>query len=48
MMLTVRRVKENDLLWLAKATGAKVVRDFDTISGNDIRLCCKGLRKNRR
>ncbi len=35
-MLTVRRVKENDLLWLAKATGAKVVRDLDMISGNDI------------
>ena len=41
MMLTVRRVKENDLLWLAKATGAKVVRDFDTISGNDIGYAAK-------
>jgi archaeal chaperonin len=27
-ILTVKRVKENDLLWLAKATGAKIVRDF--------------------
>jgi archaeal chaperonin len=35
-MLTVRRVKENDLLWLAKATGAIVVRDLDMISANDI------------
>ena len=35
-ILTVRRVKENDLLWLAKATGAKVVRDLDTISSTDI------------
>lgn len=34
-MLTVRRVKENDLLWLAKATGAKVVKDLDTISNTD-------------
>ena len=41
MMLTVRRVKENDLLWLAKATGARVVRDFDTISGNDIGYAAK-------
>jgi chaperonin GroEL (HSP60 family) len=35
-ILTVRRVKENDLLWLAKATGAKVVRDLDTISSTDL------------
>jgi archaeal chaperonin len=35
-MLTVRRVKENDLLWLAKATGAKVIRDLGMITGNDI------------
>lgn len=34
-ILTVRRVKENDLLWLAKATGAKVVKDLDTISKTD-------------
>ena len=33
-MLTVRRVKENDLLWLEKATGAKVVRDLDKISSD--------------
>ena len=35
-ILTVRRVKENDLLWLAKATGAKVVKDLDTISSSDL------------
>ena len=29
------------MLWLAKATGAKVVRDFDTISGNDIGYAAK-------
>jgi archaeal chaperonin len=34
-ILTVRRVKENDLLWLAKATGAKVVKDLDMISNTD-------------
>jgi archaeal chaperonin len=34
-ILTVRRVKENDILWLAKATGAKVVKDLDTISSTD-------------
>lgn len=40
-MLTVRRVKENDLLWLAKATGAKVVRDLDSIHGNDLGYAAK-------
>ena len=35
-ILTVRRVKENDLQWLSKATGARVVRDFDMISRDDI------------
>jgi archaeal chaperonin len=35
-ILTVRRVKENDLLWLAKATGAKVVKDLDIISSTDL------------
>lgn len=34
-ILTVRRVKENDLLWLAKATGAKVVKDIDRITSTD-------------
>jgi len=35
-ILTVKRVKENDLQWLSKATGARVVRDLDMISGDDI------------
>jgi chaperonin GroEL (HSP60 family) len=35
-ILTVRRIKENDLQWLSKATGARVVRDFDMISRDDI------------
>jgi len=44
-MLTVRRVKENDLLWLAKATGAKVVRDLDSINGNDLGYAAKVYEK---
>jgi chaperonin GroEL (HSP60 family) len=39
--LTVKRVKENDLLWLSKATGGKVVRDFDSISKNDLGYAAK-------
>ena len=35
-ILTVKRIKENDLLWLSKATGAKVVRDLDRINKDDI------------
>ena len=35
-ILTVKRVKENDLQWLSKATGAKLIRDLDMISGNDL------------
>jgi archaeal chaperonin len=35
-ILTVKRIKENDLLWLSKATGAKVVRDLDRINIDDI------------
>ena len=34
-ILTVRRVKENDLVWLEKATSAKITRDLDKISSND-------------
>ena len=44
-MLTVRRIKENDLLWLAKATGAKVVRDLDSIHGNDLGYAAKVYEK---
>lgn len=35
-ILTVKRVKENDLLWLSKATGARVVRDVDMINSHDM------------
>ena len=35
-ILTVKRVKENDLQWLSKATGAKLIRDLDMISRNDL------------
>ena len=44
-MLTVRRIKENDLLWLAKATGARVVRDLDSINGNDLGYAAKVYEK---
>jgi archaeal chaperonin len=44
-MLSVRRVKENDLLWLEKATGAKVIRDLDRISRNDIGYAAKVYEK---
>jgi archaeal chaperonin len=44
-MLSVRRVKENDLLWLEKATGAKVIRDLDRISRNDMGYAAKVYEK---
>ena len=44
-MLTVRRVKENDLLWLARATGAKVVRDLDSINDSDLGYAAKVYEK---
>jgi chaperonin GroEL (HSP60 family) len=44
-ILTVRRVKENDLQWLSKATGAKVVRDFDMIGRDDIGHAAKVYEK---
>lgn len=40
-ILTVKRIKENDLLWLSKATGAKVVRDLDRINKDDIGYAAK-------
>ena len=30
-IISIRRVKENDLLWLQKATGAKIVIDLDDV-----------------
>ncbi len=35
-MMSVRRVKENDLWWLEKATGARIRRDPALISRNDL------------
>jgi archaeal chaperonin len=35
-IVTVRRIKENDLIWLSKATGAKITRDLDRIANDDI------------
>jgi chaperonin GroEL (HSP60 family) len=40
-ILTVKRIKENDLLWLSKATGAKVVRDLDRINKDDLGYAAK-------
>ena len=40
-ILTVKRIKENDLLWLSKATGARVVRDLDGINKDDIGYAAK-------
>ena len=40
-ILTVKRIKENDLLWLSKATGAKVVRDLDMINKDDMGYAAK-------
>lgn len=31
-IMSIRRVKENDMLWIEKATGAKLTRDLDNIS----------------
>ncbi|MGI8719537.1 MAG: TCP-1/cpn60 chaperonin family protein [Nitrososphaeraceae archaeon] len=44
-MLTVRRIKENDLLWLAKATGAKVVRDLESMNDSDLGYAAKVYEK---
>ena len=44
-ILSVRRVKENDLLWLEKSTGARVVRDLDRISTTDIGYAAKVYEK---
>jgi archaeal chaperonin len=35
-VMSVRRVKENDLWWLEKATGAHITRDPKRISANDL------------
>lgn len=35
-IISIRRVKENDIRWIEKATGAKVTRDLDKISGETL------------
>jgi chaperonin GroEL (HSP60 family) len=35
-IMSVRRAKENDLWWLEKATGARITRDLDDISPQDL------------
>ncbi len=35
-IMSVRRAKENDLWWLEKATGARITRDLDSISPQDL------------
>jgi archaeal chaperonin len=35
-IISIRRVKENDILWISKATGARVTRDLEEISDNDL------------
>ncbi|HEX6027874.1 MAG TPA: thermosome subunit alpha [Nitrososphaeraceae archaeon] len=37
-IISIRRVKENDLLWLEKATGAKILRDLDNNTNFDKHL----------
>lgn len=44
-ILTVRRVKENDLLWLEKATGARITRDLDRITNDDIGFAAEVCQK---
>jgi archaeal chaperonin len=44
-IVTVRRIKENDLLWLAKATGARITLDLDRITSDDIGFAAKVYEK---
>jgi archaeal chaperonin len=44
-ILSVRRLKENDLLWLEKATGANVTRDLDRMTSNDLGFASKVYEK---
>ena len=34
-IVSVRRVKENDMLWIEKSTGAKIIKDLNNITKND-------------
>jgi archaeal chaperonin len=40
-IISVRRVKENDVLWIEKATGARTINDLDNITRHDIG--CAGI-----
>lgn len=35
-IISIRRVKENDMWWLEKATGARITRDLESISQDDL------------
>jgi chaperonin GroEL (HSP60 family) len=44
-IISIRRVKENDMQWLEKATDAKITRDLDQISNNDLGFAQKVYEK---
>jgi chaperonin GroEL (HSP60 family) len=44
-IISIRRVKENDIQWIEKATGAKLTRDLDKISNNDLGFAQKVYEK---
>jgi chaperonin GroEL (HSP60 family) len=44
-IVTVRRVKENDLQWLSKATGGKLVRNLHHITNDDMGIAKKVYEK---
>ncbi|MEO9296125.1 MAG: thermosome subunit alpha [Nitrososphaera sp.] len=44
-IISVRRVKENDMWWLEKATGARITRDLDNISQEDLGFAGKVCEK---
>ena len=35
-IVSIRRVKENDILWIEKSTGAKLIKDLDNITKDDL------------
>ena len=35
-IISIRRVKENDMQWIAKATGAKITRDLNSIADTEL------------
>jgi chaperonin GroEL (HSP60 family) len=44
-IISIRRVKENDMQWLEKATDAKITRDLDQISNDDLGFAQKVYEK---